>query len=101
MNIKQRADFFRKQLLNFLHSDGDIGFGKVGVVGHSVFFKVYTAKNEYWTQMYDASTFDHYPDTKWSTHLKNCEIVADTTIIPALVSIKRNSDVLPLCLRLE
>ena len=41
-------------MLNFLDTDGKIGFGKVGVVGHSVFFKVYTAKNEYWTQMYDA-----------------------------------------------
>lgn len=54
LNIKQRGDVFRKRLLNFLDLDDKIGFGKVGVVGHSVFFKVYTAKTEYWTQMYDA-----------------------------------------------
>jgi len=44
---------FRKDLVEFLQSKGDIGFdsdmGKVGVIGHSVFFKVYTARDDYWT----------------------------------------------------
>ena len=45
-NIKERGDKFRKQLLREVNSgkyemaaDGR----KVGIVGHSVFFKVYTA----------------------------------------------------------
>jgi len=40
-------------LARFVKSKADIGLesekGKVGVVGHSVYFKVYTAKDDYWT----------------------------------------------------
>ena len=50
-NIKERGDKFRKQLLREVNTgkyqmaaDGQ----KVGIVGHSVFFKVYTASEHYW-----------------------------------------------------
>jgi len=34
---------------------------KIGVVGHSVFFKVYTASETYWNSIYNATTHDEYP----------------------------------------
>ncbi len=40
-------------MASFVRSKNDLGSegnkGKVGVVGHSVYFKVYTAKDDYWT----------------------------------------------------
>ena len=60
--------------------------GKVGVVGHSVYFKVYTAKDDYWTQKFDSIHFNHYPDEDYSVHLKNCEVYPDLTLRPLLDS---------------
>ena len=53
LNIKDRSDSFRQDLATFVQGRNDLGMGsqmgKVGVVGHSVYFKVYTAKDDYWT----------------------------------------------------
>lgn len=50
------------------------------MVGHSVFFKVYTASEAYWTDIYDEETHDKYPCDEYSPTMMNCEIHPDLTV---------------------
>ena len=51
------------------------------MVGHSVYYRVYNAKQEYWTDKYHPVTWDHYPDSDMSHQLMNCEVYPDKTIL--------------------
>ena len=84
-NIKMRADNFRNRLIQFDLQDAQRA-SKVGVVGHSVFFKVYTAEPEFWEDVYCWDTNDYYPSDKFSLTMMNCEIHADRTILPHINS---------------
>jgi len=51
--MKQRTDSFRNDLRQFLKLNEKIfgplpQQGKVGIIGHSMFLKVYTTSNYYW-----------------------------------------------------
>ena len=51
--MKQRADSFRNDLRQFLKLNEKIfgplpQQGKVGIIGHSMFLKVYTTSKDYW-----------------------------------------------------
>jgi hypothetical protein len=51
--MKQRTDSFRNDLRQFLKLNEKIfgalpQQGKVGIIGHSMFLKVYTTKIDYW-----------------------------------------------------
>ena len=49
-NIRARGDIFRSHLVSQLLSNKNEQ--RIGVVGHSVFFKCYTAESEYWNEIY-------------------------------------------------
>ena len=53
-------------------------------MGHSVFFKVYTASEAFWEDVYDEGANDKYPSDEHSLTMMNCEIHADRTILPYL-----------------
>ena len=57
---------------------------KVGVVGHSVFNKVYTASETYWDTHYDSVNHDKYPTEEHSLTMMNCEIHPDLTVMPQI-----------------
>ena len=64
----------------------------MGVVGHSVFFKVYTASEAYWDEVYCEETNDKYPCEEYSLTMMNCEMHADRTILPYLKPAKKVQD---------
>ena len=83
LNIKNRGDVFRYSLIKDL-STGKYSNGngrKIGVVGHSVFFKVFTVNqrvSDFWDKVYDEETNDVYPgEEHGSLTMMNCEIHAD------------------------
>lgn len=55
--------------------------GKVGVVGHSITFRVYNSQPEYWSHKYCLREWDHYPCADMSYQMMNCELYPDQTIL--------------------
>ena len=58
LNIKQKADKFKADIFNYVDSKKHLFPGtakedpKIGVVSHSMFMKVLTAKDEYWEKVF-------------------------------------------------
>ena len=84
LNIKQRGDSFRNKLIKELQESKEFQIdsegSKIGVVGHSVFFKVYTADEIYWEDIFDEETNNKYPCDQHSLTMMNCEIHPDQSI---------------------
>ena len=94
LNIKLRAETFRAKLIKELNQNPkkftqQANGPKLAVVGHSVFYKVYTASPEFWESVYCSETHDVYPSDQYSLTMMNCEIHADQTIVPHLVVPKK------------
>ena len=85
LNIKKRCDDFREDLQEIVEATDGVGMvakqGKIGVIGHSVYYRVYNAQQKYWTEKYDPVTWDHYPDSTMSYQMMNCEVYPDQTIL--------------------
>ena len=83
LNVKNRGDVFRYSLIKDL-STGlyNSSYGsKIGVVGHSFFFKVYSVNqrtSDFWENVYDEETNDRYPgEEHGSLTMMNSEIHPD------------------------
>lgn len=61
------------------------------MVGHSVFFKVYTAQDAYWEQIYDSVTHDKYPTEEHSLTMMNCEIHPDLSVTEVINALEPDS----------
>jgi hypothetical protein len=70
LNIKKRCEKFRVDLEEIVGSTDGVGIaakkGKVGIIGHSVFYRVYNARKEFWTDKYCPINWDHFPGSDFS-----------------------------------
>lgn len=51
--VKQRADTFKKQILEYASKELTEENSKIAVVSHSMFMKVLTSKDVYWADHFD------------------------------------------------
>lgn len=88
VELKARADSFKKDLESFLknNQETDVVYGKeadaakVGVVGHSAHFRIYTSDPAYWRDTFDPVTHNKYPPSDMCRALQNCEIYPDLNL---------------------
>ena len=83
LSTKARCDQFRNFVREFVKSRTDVGVGssegKVVVVGHSMFFRVYTTQEEFWRTKFNLETNNFYAGPDQCHTLMNCEVYPDLT----------------------
>ena len=64
LSTKARCEEFRKFVREYVQSRKDVGVGstegKVVVIGHSMFFRVYTTQEDFWHTKFDLETNNFY-----------------------------------------
>ena len=64
LSTKARCDNFRMFVREYVQSRKDVGVGstegKVVVVGHSMFFRVYTTQEDFWSTKFNLETNNFY-----------------------------------------
>ncbi len=82
MNIKVRSDSVKRFMNEFVAQQGTtvgpaVDDGKIAVVGHSMFFRVYTTEEVYWSTKFNLQTNNFYAGPDQCHTLMNCEVYPD------------------------
>lgn len=73
---RQRVLGIQREAEHYVQNKGKFGFGagdaKLGLVGHSMFFKLMNTDKRYWEDVYDLEN-QKMPTSEYAKMMKNCE----------------------------